>query len=202
MIRNIILDMGNVCCRWDIYYLAQCLTDHIDDQKLIIEHVFKSPQWQLLDAGAITLQQAEHELLETVDENKKMIIKKALYHWHDYFDQYDEMEAYIIALKERGYKVYLLSNCSMQFYDYYQKKSIFSHFDDYYISAKYHLTKPRKEIYLDFLKRFDLKAEECIFIDDVKDNIDGARSVGMKGFVYDGNIDELDNILKKDKIHQ
>lgn len=191
MIRNIVLDMGNVCCRWDMNHIAKCLTENEEDQKLIIERVFQSQQWQLLDAGLISLKQAEYEILENVKEEKRDIIVKALYHWHDYFDQYDEMEQYLISLKEKGFQLFLLSNCSMQFYEYYQKKSIFLHFDGYYISAKYHLVKPSVDIFLDFLKRFDLKAEECIFIDDIKENIDGAKQSGMYGIVYDGDLKKL-----------
>lgn len=201
MIKNIVFDMGNVCCRWDMYYLAKCLTDNQEDQKLIIENVFKSKQWQLLDAGTISLKQAEKEMTKNVAENKKDIIKNALYNWHNYFNQYDEMEQYIIQCKQEGYKLYLLSNCSMQFYDYYQNKSIFSHFDGYYISAKYHLTKPSKEIYLDFLKKFHLNAGECIFIDDIKENVDGAISAGMQGIIYDGEICKIDSIIKNRKIN-
>lgn len=205
MIKNIVLDMGNVCCRWDMNYLSQCLTDNKDDQQLIIEKVFQSQQWQLLDAGMISLKQAEDEILENIAHHKKAVIQNALYHWYDYFDQYDKMEEYMMKLKKMGYRLYLLSNCSMQFYDYYEKKSIFSHFDDYYISAKYQLTKPSKEIYLDFLDKFHLIAKECLFVDDVEDNINGAKKVGMQGVVYHGNIDEIDHILKTnkiDKIHQ
>lgn len=191
MIKNIVLDMGNVCCRWDMEYLADCLAKNSHDKKIIIENVFQSRQWQLLDAGVISLTQAEKEILKKVNDDDCHIIKKALYHWHDYFDQYDNMEQNIIKWKKEGYRIYLLSNCSMQFYDYYQNKSIFSHFDGYYISAQYHLTKPHQEIYLDFLNRFHLSANECLFIDDIQENIDGAIKAGMKGLVYRGDVQEI-----------
>lgn len=202
MIKNIVLDMGNVCCRWDINYLSQCLANHKEDQQLIIKKLFQSRQWQLLDAGMISLKQAEDEILKDIDDHKKEVIQNALYHWYDFFDQFDEMENYLVQLKKEGYRLYLLSNCSMQFYDYYQDKSIFSHFDDYYISAKYQLIKPTKEIFLDFLDKFHLKAQECLFVDDVKENIDGAKKVGMQGIVYHGSTDEIEHILRMDKIHQ
>ena len=39
MIKNIVLDMGNVCCRWDTEYLSRCLTDNKDEQRFIIEKI-------------------------------------------------------------------------------------------------------------------------------------------------------------------
>lgn len=190
MIKNIVLDMGNVCCRWDTEYLSRCLTDNKDEQRFIIEKIFQSRQWQELDQGIITVDQAVNQLCQKYCHEKELI-EKTLYHWFDYFDQFDEMEQYIIELKEQGYQIYLLSNCSMQFYQYYQNKSIFRHFHDYYISAKNHLVKPSLEIYKDFCQQFQLKAQECLFVDDMAVNVEAAKAIGMAGIVYYGQIQDL-----------
>ena len=108
MIRNIVLDMGNVCCRWDVSYIVQALTSHKDMQQLIKNKVFLSSQWQLLDAGEISLVQAEKEMSENLLENEKQMIHQALYHWHDHFDQCDMMEQYIMHWKEEGYRESIL----------------------------------------------------------------------------------------------
>ena len=120
----------------------------------------------------------------------------AFEHWFDYFDQFDEMEEFIKRYKGKGYQFYLLSNCSMQFYQYYQLKSIFQHFKELYTSAKYQKIKPNLDIYQDFLSRYHLKANECLFVDDLKENIDAAIKVGMKGFVYHQNIQELEKYIE------
>ena len=41
------------------------------------------------------------------------------------------------------------------------------------------------------LKKHNLKAEECIFIDDSQKNIDGAKSAGIEGYLFDGNVKKL-----------
>ena len=132
---------------------------------------------------------------ENLLENEKQMIHQALYHWHDHFDQYDMMEQYIMHWKEEGYRLFLLSNCSLQFFDYFQNKSIFSHFDGYYISAQHHLLKPDIRIYEDFLCRFQLTAKECLFVDDVEENVIAARKTGMNAMIYDGNPDAVEKIL-------
>lgn len=196
MIKNIVLDMGNVCCRWDVDYISQRLSKYPDEQKMIKEKVFQSKQWQLLDAGKITLEQAEKEICHQFNTQEKVIIHHALYHWYEYFDQFDEMEMYIKKLKKRGYHIYLLSNCSLQFYEYYQDKPVFQYFDGYYISAEYQLLKPSPEIFQDFLNRFHLQGEECLFIDDMAQNVEGARKAGLNALIYRGKITEIDEKLQ------
>lgn len=48
--------------------------------------------------------------------------------------------------------------------------------------------KPQREMYEHFYERFSLKPEECFFIDDLQDNIDGAKTTGMDGYVLQTEI--------------
>lgn len=197
MIKNIVLDMGNVCCKWDVSYIASQLASSLEEKDYIIKHLFQTKQWAQLDQGVLSLQDAKKQLIEQIPDEKRDLIVYAFEHWFDYFDQFDEMEEFIKRYKGKGYQFYLLSNCSMQFYQYYQSKSIFQHFKELYTSAKYQKIKPNLDIYQDFLSRYHLKANECLFVDDLKENIDAAIKVGMKGFVYHQNIQELEKYIEK-----
>ena len=53
MIKNIVLDMGNVCCKWDVDYISSKLTTNKEDQEFLIKHLFQSPQWIQLDLSLI-----------------------------------------------------------------------------------------------------------------------------------------------------
>ena len=46
--------------------------------------------------------------------------------------------------------------------------------------------KPEERIYRILLERYSLDAGECVFIDDLQANIDGARAVGMRGILFTG----------------
>ena len=48
------------------------------------------------------------------------------------------------------------------------------------------LIKPDAAIYHTLLERFDLKAEECVFLDDLPANIEAARKAGITGIVFEG----------------
>jgi putative hydrolase of the HAD superfamily len=58
-------------------------------------------------------------------------------------------------------------------------------------------TKPHREICEHICTKFSLIPEECIFIDDRKDNIEGAEAFGINGYVFDGNAVRLKEYLTK-----
>ena len=64
-------------------------------------------------------------------------------------------------------------------------------FDGFFVSSEHVLLKPQHEIYEKFFEVFDLKPEECFFIDDNPLNIEGAACCGMAGTVFKGDVDRL-----------
>ena len=54
-----------------------------------------------------------------------------------------------------------------------------SGFDGIVVSGDERLLKPDPAIYRLLLDRYGLEAEDCVFIDDSKANVEGAREVGM-----------------------
>lgn len=46
------------------------------------------------------------------------------------------------------------------------------------------MIKPNKNIYLKLLDKYKLKANECLFMDDLDVNVEGAKSVGINAFVF------------------
>lgn len=197
MIKNIVFDMGNVILRWDPEYIANKLSNNLNEQRVIIKELFNSRQWQMLDQGTISLDEALQQIYLQTNKEYHDLLKYALYHWYDYLEIFDEMVPLIKELKQQDYKIYLLSNCGLQIKDYFHKVAAFKYFDDFYISAHNHLLKPDIQIYKHFLTKFNLVAEECIFIDDILVNVEGAKRVGMSAYLYDGNIDDLRSFLKK-----
>ena len=56
--------------------------------------------------------------------------------------------------------------------------------------------KPDAEYYLRALKRFNLIADECFFVDDVPSNVEGAAYCGIHGAVFHGDAALLRQQLK------
>lgn len=100
-----------------------------------------------------------------------------------------EKKKRLIELREAGYRVFLLSNTN-DIHWQYADKVLFPHEDkgteDYFerafLSYIMKMQKPSADIYLQALKEARLNAEETIFIDDNKQNVLAAASVGIKPF--------------------
>jgi 2-haloacid dehalogenase len=54
------------------------------------------------------------------------------------------------------------------------------------VSGEEKMVKPDRDIFQVLLERYGLRPEECLFIDDNPDNIEGARRVGLNGIVFAG----------------
>jgi putative hydrolase of the HAD superfamily len=106
----------------------------------------------------------------------------------------------IKKLKSKGYKTVLLSNSNSTFFErkvystYPEFKNLF---DEIIISASIGMVKPNKEIYMHTLDKINSKPEESLFIDDSKENVDGAIDVGINGYLYtdsDSFVEYIENI--------
>ena len=196
MIKNVVLDMGGVCCRWDPDYLAGKLTDDLDEQMIIKKELFGSSFWQDHDKGILSSNETLEKVLNNVDSKYHQILTYSMNHWYDYFYQFDDMYELVKELKEKDIPVYLLSNCSLQFDQYSKDRPIFSLMDGLYVSARYQLLKPSKEIYQDFASRFNVSVDECLFVDDMLVNVEGAIKAGMQSYHYQGDINKFRTYLK------
>jgi epoxide hydrolase-like predicted phosphatase len=71
-------------------------------------------------------------------------------------------------------------------------------FDGVVISGEVGLHKPEPEIFRMGAERIDVPPEECVFVDDLKENCAGAEAVGMKAILHrgaDSTLPELEELL-------
>ncbi len=100
---------------------------------------------------------------------------------------------------EQGKKLhnlYILSNWKApNFHALTQEySSIFNLFDGVVISGNLQFAKPDRRIYEHFLEQFQLEAKDCVFIDDLLENVQAAECVGIKG-VHCENFDVVEQQL-------
>ena len=93
---------------------------------------------------------------------------------------------FVKECKEAGHKMYILSNWDPDSFTEMQEMcpDFFNLFDGIIISGDVHLLKPDPAIYYYLLNRYNLIASECIFIDDLAQNVKTAQAIGMKGIIY------------------
>jgi epoxide hydrolase-like predicted phosphatase len=80
----------------------------------------------------------------------------------------------------------------------YDREAFPEMFDGVVISGEVGLHKPDAEIFLMGAERIGVAAEECVFVDDLRENCDGAAAVGMTPILHRGadtTLPELERLL-------
>jgi HAD superfamily hydrolase (TIGR01509 family) len=91
----------------------------------------------------------------------------------------------IEELKQANFKLYVLSNMSLEFIDFLREQPVYKNFIGEVVSCEEHVIKPEAEIYRRLIKRYGLNPSETLFIDDRKANIDMAKAEGWGGYHFD-----------------
>ena len=198
MIKNIVFDMGRVLLNNEGDMVCRHFIQDEAKQRTVASAVFDSQEWILLDMGLISEEEALKRMQRRLDTDyEKEMAALCLAHWHEYnMWPIDGMGELVARLKEEGYGIYLLSNASLRLLDCYQMIPGIQHFDGVLFSAEIKYIKPQKEIYHHLFDRYHLKPEECLFIDDLPVNVEGAIACGMDGYCFaDGNVGRLEEFL-------
>lgn len=180
MIKNIIFDLGNVLLDFkpDIYLENLGYQNQLKEK--LKSAVFKSEEWLLLDRGTITQKEAVEKWKQR-NPNLKKEIKNMISEWEKMLTIKQDSLEILKSLAAKNYNLYILSNFHQKAFTYVTDKyDFFNYFDGQVISAEVNMIKPEAEIYTHLLNKFNLKAEETLFIDDSKKNIKAALKQGMR----------------------
>lgn len=187
MIKNVIFDIGNVL----VDFCWRELMDNLRLSKNLQERfettVFGSHWWGELDRGIMD----EDEVLNLLREDNREYSKEFDLIWFNrdkLVKPYDYALPMMDALKAKGLKLYLLSNYPRELFKLHTDSGCFpfiDRVDGKVVSGFVKLVKPDKEIYEYLLNKYALKAEECVFLDDRKENIEAARRLGINGIVFE-----------------
>jgi putative hydrolase of the HAD superfamily len=197
MIRNIIFDMVGVVIRFETekYYIDHNIS--IPDRELLKRELFGSVEWARQDRGTIRDEDVIESVCVRVPERLHCVVRDFARRENRDILQVEGMEDLLADLKMCGYKVFLLSNTSNGFHRFWPQVGLNKWFDGTMISADEGLVKPDPAIFRLACERFQIWPEESVFIDDTPMNVEAAEYVGIKGFLYRGDIRELRDWLKE-----
>ena len=101
---------------------------------------------------------------------------------------------YIKTLKEKGYRLYLLTNITEDSYNYISSSiNIREIFDGGIYAYNEHSVKQNQDTYNLLVDKFGLNKEETIFFDDKEKNVIAANKMGLKSYVFTS----IDDVEKK-----
>lgn len=200
MIKNVVFDVGNVLVDFCWRDVMADLGFSKELQEIFEKTVFGNKLWNELDRGVIE----ESEVVEMMRRENREHCEEFDKVWANrdkLVKPFDYALSVVEDLKARGLKVYILSNYPKNLFIMHEKSGRFPYIDRLdgrVVSAFVKLVKPDREIYEYLLNTYGLKAEECVFVDDRKENVEAAEALGFKGiwfFNYGQMCEELEKLL-------
>ncbi|MBE5947713.1 MAG: HAD family hydrolase [Lachnospiraceae bacterium] len=195
--KAIILDMYGVIVKQTgddfVPYVQNIFPDLSQDEirmpwfKADVGELSSLDVWRILGFKG-NLEQVEKEYLDTIELNE------GFYEF--------------VASAKKQYKLAIISNDSSRWSKYIREKfQINQYFDVISISGDLKIQKPDSRIFELTLEKLELKAEDCVYVDDRRSYLGAARKVGMdtvlfnsRGVEYDGktvmNFYELEKMFK------
>lgn len=201
MIHNYIFDFGNVLAEFHPEKLTAPFIKDEELRKKIAEIVFDRLYWDKLDDGSITDEEVREGIRSRVLKEYSDVACEVYDNWVQSLTPISGMTELIADLKNENRKLYLLSNISIGFAESYKEviwiRELLSNFDGLVFSGPIGLIKPDKAIFEHLLRNYDLTPEDCLFIDDSSKNIEGAKQVGIQGYLFDGDAEKLRSYLRR-----
>ena len=196
-IKNIIFDLGGVLIDWNPDYVFKEVFK--DDEKLAwFYREICTMDWNENQDAGYPLKKATEERIALFPQYEDWI--------RMYYGRWEEMlgesiQGTVDLLKHcvdlPALKVVALTNWSAETFPIALKKFDFLQwFEGIVVSGEEMTRKPFPDIYQTTLKRFDLKPEQSLFIDDNKRNIEAAKALGIH-CIHFSSPQQLEKELKK-----
>ena len=199
MIKNVVFDIGNVILNFDYMKVISEYTDSIEEKKFILDNIMNSPEWlgySLIDTGFITKEEAIQIVQDRTNHVNDNLVQNFWNNYNNYAFVDKRVLNLIERLKNKGYKVYLLSNMNEYTFNKVKASNLFNIVDGYVLSYLVHQVKPYISIYKTLISKYNLTVSECLFIDDNENNINTANSLGMIGrLVKPDNYEDILRVL-------
>lgn len=189
MIKNVVLDMGNVLLDFNPEFVLEQFCSSAEEKDVIRRELFKGPEWKMGDRGDIKDKDRFDLIKGRVPQEYHEALKNCADRWGICMTPLEGAGDFCRSIKDAGLGIYVLSNASDLFYEYFPKFLPLDFFNGVFVSADYHMLKPDVNIYRRFLEVYGLKGEECIFIDDLAENVAGAARAGMNTFRFADDYD-------------
>jgi putative hydrolase of the HAD superfamily len=182
-IRLIISDFGGVICTFDYRIFCDRLarrTGRTTDQ--VFAAAFGDHLQREFETGSVSGPEYHQAVMSRL---------RADVPYEEFFPMYGDIFAEIPAtcdllrrLRTR-YLLYLLSDTNEIHFGYVRERlGLLRIFQEFIVSYQVGAMKPDPRIYQEALRRSDLPARSCVFVDDRPGNIEGATRVGMHAVLF------------------
>ncbi|MDB5285935.1 MAG: family hydrolase [Mucilaginibacter sp.] len=198
MINTIIFDLGAVLIDWNPDYMYKTIFNDEQEMRDFLATV-TTPDWNEEQDAGRTLQEGTEWLIKKHPHHETHI--RAFYgRWIEMLgDAFEGTVEIFKELKESNkYKIYALTNWSAETFPMAQQKFDFLNwFDGVVVSGAEKMRKPTPEFYQILLDRYNVKAQESLFIDDNYRNILAAEKLGINSIHFTSPEQLKEELLKR-----
>ncbi|GFI25194.1 alpha-D-glucose 1-phosphate phosphatase YihX [Lachnospiraceae bacterium] len=191
MIKNIVFDMGNVLLRYDPEVPLALFCRTPEEKEAVRTELFGGQEWVAGDLGTMTQEEKYESIKKRIPEEMHTSLRRCVYEWSVCMKPISGAFSFCEYAKKKGYRLFVLSNASSEFYEYFPEFAPLSYFDGIVVSSDIHIIKPEEGIYRYLLDTYGLLPGECLFIDDMEANVKAARRMGMQGEVFCGDFEPI-----------
>ncbi len=184
-IPNIIFDLGGVLLNIKPENsVNQFKTIGLTDTNRIQHEYRENGLFDRLEKGEIAPKVFREEIRQYID--KEVSDEQIDQAWNAMLLDFPKERLLLLQKLSKTHRIYLLSNTNIIHWEFYtnQFKTVYGiDLSDCFVKAYYShnmgLRKPDSAIYSELIRAENLKAEDCLFIDDMLANAESARSIGM-----------------------
>lgn len=176
--KNIIFDLGGVVVDWNPERLMQEYSGDPEMPVALFKKGFFQEFWPEYDRGRIDQAGIVKEMSRFAGRSYAECWDFVEFVKHSLRD-IPATQDLIKELAAQGYRLFCLSNMSVEYYDYLKDREVFRYFEGQIISALEHVIKPEKEIYEVLMDRYNVVPAESLFVDDLEQNINSACQLGF-----------------------
>ncbi len=187
MIKNIVIDFGNVIYKVDLLAAHRKYYEIAKSTGVLLDFNILNGIIDKYECGKINTNEFRNNIRNLLrwkasDEEFDLVWNSIL------IEPFEYSEEAINKLSEKC-NLYLLSNTSPLHYErfYNEMKQIFNKFNKLYFSFQVGYKKPSAPIYKHTLRESQIIAQETIFLDDIQENIDKFVLLGVQGIKISDN---------------
>ena len=181
----IYFDLGKVIFEFDHQIACRALAKQTGlTPERVFESVFESGLEERYETGLVNCQEFHREFCKA--NNVEIPQDDFLHSIGDVFEPNRKIFGLIGQLSSRNYPIGILSNtCPAHWNFVFKRYTILKHFfPTTILSFEVNSMKPDPVIYQRAIEQAKCPAQNCFFVDDKQENVDGAIKAGMDAVLY------------------
>ncbi len=188
LIKAVIFDLGRVLVQvdtqklWDFFF-----TNYAgEDVQQVLGRIMADPMMMQYSIGRIPTQEFYQKLHD--DYWLGLSYEEFVFRWCDIFAPMEGMDS-IVAQLSGKVRLGLLSDTDPLHWDFIRcHYPLMQYFPKPTLSFQIGSVKPSRDSYLAAAGDVGVPPEECLFIDDLQKNVDGAKAAGMAAIRFEGAV--------------